>query len=615
VDEATIAAHKIMTRWAGTLPHHPYSDFQQKLTVTSAAESPAFIVRLMTIYDVRTPQAPCNLPLPKDGPPPVTDVWSVKVDLKADFIRDETQAVVPLSATPSPCEKCSGSGKRMCKDCNGSKIVPCPDCVGPNRRLCPECSGLGKQACMHCKGTGMVASSRDQQSPCQSCAGTGGPPCPKCKGRPLDCDVCKNTKEVACTRCNKEGQVPCEDCAGAGEVLRARGYLIEYQPLLEKRVCVDAQTPAGLLPADFPREPSGPIIGEAENDKIPLLEDQLPRADLRATLNAAIASAEAAKKDFSAEARVIKRRVTIEKIPVYSVVYEFESKKYACWVSALGDKVVAATTPFTDLSQKWAKEALERVASRDFARAEELLKNATELAPGPWLDGLKDKIEKGKTSQSSALAAGLGLGFVLLATAGLAATHRLSHHLLWPCAGFLAACGAVALASQPLLKGLLGRRGASAASVIATTALFLVVSAVNPFLRLDAAELQGLIQQRFGGAIPAALSEDDEAYLASLITTYEPLGVDTQALSDALEANKQRIADEARARAEEEAAREAQRQKLAAEKRRKAEIAAELAQAKKEAAAAAAKAKAAAAKKKKKKKKKKPVTVITDSPQ
>jgi hypothetical protein len=617
LDDAKYSAQKILTRWAGTLPHHPYSDFQQKASITSAAESPAYVIRLMTIYDVRTPQGAAALPFKKDAPPPATDLWSLKVDLKADYIRDETQAVLPLSATPEPCGSCSGSGKRACKDCSGSKVVACPDCVGPDRRKCPECEGLGKQACIHCKGTGMVASSRDQQSPCQSCAGTGGPPCKKCQGKPLDCDRCKNTKEVACANCNTEGRVSCTDCGGGGEILKARNFLIEYQPILEKRVYADPQTPAGLLPPDFPREAVSPLIGDAEDGKVPALLDQLP-APLRAAVDAAIARAEAAKKEFSGEARIIKRRLTIEKIPVYSVAYEFEGKKYACWASSLGDKVAAATTPFTELSQVWAKEAQEQASHRNFDRAEELIKNASELAPGPWLDGLSEKIAKAKTAQSSALTLAAGAGAVLLATAALAATHRVSHHLLWPCAGFLAACAAGLAASQRLLVPVIGRRGASTTSVIATAGLFLVVSAINPFLRLDAAELSGLLQHRFGGAaIPSTLSPDDESYLNGLIATYQPLGVDVQALADALEANKQRLAEEERARQEllaKQAAEKRRQEKIARELR---EIKREQALAKAEAAAAAAKAKALAAKKKKKTKtkKKKPVTHITDSPQ
>lgn len=608
MDDAANSAEKILARWAGTLPHHPYIDFARRLSITSAAEAPTFVLRLMTLYDVRTPQTPCTLPFKTDAPPPATDVWSLKVNLKNDFIWEETQAVVPLSATPETCALCSGSGKRPCKTCNGSKKMPCPDCLGPARRLCSECEGKGKLACVFCKGTGQVASSRDHTTPCQNCAGSGGPVCPTCEGKPLDCAQCKNTREAPCTVCKLKGEGPCADCGGDGQTLKARNYQIEYQPLLERRVCSDPQTPPGLLPAEYPSEAPSPVFAEAENDKIPALQDQLPRADVRAALDALLERSSAAAKEFTGEARVIRRRMTVEKIPVYSVAYEFEGKKYSCWAGSLGGKVVAAATPFTDLSELWAKEALERAAQRDFARAEDLLKNASELAPGPWLDGLKEKIDAIRaTRRPLNLPLLFGLAAMLVATGALAATHRLSHHLLWPCVGYLAACAAGLLASWLLVAPRLGARGASAASAAATAGIFFLFSAINPFLRLDAAELQRLLHGRFGDDIPAILSEDDDYYLASLIEAYQPLGVDTQALSDALEANRRRIAAENARRTElkrQEDERLRQEQ-LARELRRRRAAEAIAAE---EAAEAKARAAAAAKAKTKKKKKKKPAS-------
>ena len=546
-DTVAGAARDLLARWALAQPNHPCDDFGQKLSIVSVAEKPAFIVRLMTLYDIRSMVGEGSQPCPEDAAPldEIADAWTREPGLKKDFFGQETTFVVPTATEPKECPSCEGSGSRTCKACGGGKTKPCPACTRGNKS-CPQCGGKGKIACPHCKGIGQVVNSisvsgQELRTPCPSCAGTGGPQCPQCASVAGFCKTCQNTRVVPCADCSSQGRLPCPTCQGSRRILPTRTYKVEYQPIGAREIRLDPETPQGLLPADPPQRAWGKLVYEAAAEGKVALAEPLPDVALQKAAEALLQRAEAGAEGFSGKARIVKQQLCVDRIPVYAVVYEYSGNKYYCWATALNDQVWAAASPFTELAGQRGQEALDCLARQQYARAEELRGQATALG-ATWVDGLKPLLEEGRTRQAESLGRDLGIGIVCAATVLLALADRAGHHLFWP----LAAYAGVVFAGTTLgwrFAGPKARTPAGAAALAAGIAALaaMVFTLAHPVRRLDAGEFHGLLRARLGEPARTALSAEDVGYVQSLIAAYAPLGVDVASAQAGLDANAKRL--------------------------------------------------------------------------
>ena len=548
-DTAVKTAREVLARWADSLPQHPYAGFARELSFISISERPAFVARLITLYDIRSRLGDATVPHHPEQPLPAADIWSRPSGLEKEFIGHEVVISLPISFEPLACPGCEGAGISRCRTCAGMRRVLCPDCAGSldkKRKSCEQCGGLGKLACESCKGSGYVladisALGQERQAKCQACAGSGGPVCPKCRAS-NDCQTCRNERFLACATCRGEGGLPCPQCEGLREVVRAVSYRIEYQPILAQRACLDPEMPAGLLPAQLSSNTLGKIVWEREAEQLGSVQEGLPGGEVvKASVDALLKSAEEGRRGFSGEAQIIKQRLTIDRIAVYFSVYEFSGKKYSCWATELGAKVVAPESPFTDLAVSLVLEA-QQSAGRGEPGAEDLLGRAAALSGWPWLEGLKQSLELGQAARAATFWREVGLAIIFLAALALAVSERASHNLFWPLAGF----AALAFAGMAGLSRLRALRPKSLAGALALAAgvvapLSLLFWLAGPPLHLDALEFERLLRQRFTQSIPAALSPEDAYYLKFLIGIYEPMGVDVGAAREALAADAGRI--------------------------------------------------------------------------
>jgi hypothetical protein len=571
-EKAAGAARDILARWALAQPNHPLEDFGTKLSLVSVAEKPSFIVRLMTLYDIRSTVAEGSQPCPEDAPPAEPgDAWSRDPGLKKDYFGQEATFVVPTAKEPKECPGCEGTGTRVCKDCGGVKTNPCPACTR-DKKSCPQCGGKGKIACPHCKGSGQLvesisAAGQEIRTPCPNCAGTGGPQCPQCASAAGFCKTCQNTHLVPCTGCGGQGRLPCPDCKGSCRILPTRTYKVEYQPIGAREILLDPDTPQGLIPADPPQTPLGELIYEAAAEGKVSLGKPLPDAALQKAAEGLLQRAEAGAKGFDGEARIIKQQLCVDRLPAYAVVYEYSGRKYYCWATALGDQVWAPQSPFTELAAQRGKEALDCLSRGEFARAEELRSQAAALGGAAWVDGLKPLVEQGRARPAESLGQGLGLGIVGGATIALAMVHGASHHLFWP----LAVYAGVAFAGTALGRHFAGPkvRTPAGAAALATGVAAVAAAAfvlADPARRLDAGEFRGLLAARLGDPARLALSTQDEGFVQSLIAEYTPLSVDVSPAQAALDANAKRLEAE---RLEAQRQEDLRRQQAAAEAQRK----------------------------------------------
>jgi hypothetical protein len=547
-DTVAAAAREILARWALAQPGHPCDDFAAKISLVSVAEKPSFIVRLMTLYDIRTIAGEGRQPFPEGTalPAGAADAWSREPELKKDFFGQEASFVVPAAKEPKDCPGCEGSGLRVCPACGGNKTKPCPACTRGNK-ACPQCGGKGKISCPHCKGLGQVvnsiaASGQELRTPCPSCAGTGGPQCPQCASTAGFCKTCQNSRVVPCADCKSQGRLPCPDCQGSRRILPTRTYKVEYQPISSREVLPDPETPQGLLPADPPQRALGKLVYEAAAEGKLALPRPLPDAALQKAAETLLQRAEAGAEGFAGNARIIKQQLCVDRIAVYAVAYEYALKKYYCWATELDDHVWSAENPFTELAGQKGREALDCLSRGQYARAEELRGQAAALGGAAWVEGLKPLFEQGRERAAQSLGRNLGLGIVCAAALLLALDHRLSHHLFWPLAAY-----AVAALAATLLGWRFGgpkvRTPAGAAALAGGAAALaaLVFTLANPVRRLDAGEFRGLLEARLGEPVRTVLSAEDVGYLQCLIADYAPLGVDVSSAQAALEANAKRL--------------------------------------------------------------------------
>ncbi|MFA6003527.1 MAG: hypothetical protein WC881_05615 [Elusimicrobiota bacterium] len=567
----------ILTKWADAMPGKPIPDLGAKLSFVSVAERPAFIVRLLTLYDIRQAQDRCTLPYEAglQAAGGKEEIWKQPVDLRLDFFWQETTIRMPLAADPVECPNCAGGGSVRCEACAGSATVPCPECMGAKRKSCPQCGGLGKLACTHCKGTGLEVSGisaigLEQKTRCQSCSGTGGPPCPTCASNAGECAVCGNTRFLSCQKCSGAGNRECAGCAGRRQVVPAQAFKVEYQPIFDREIRLDPETPQGLLPPELSHEILGKIIHEAKSDSALELGAPLPRADLQESAATLLKRSDLGRRKFAGQSRIIKQLLALDRIPVYQAVYEYEGKKYSCWATALENRVAAAESPFLDLAARWAQQAQELVAKQDFVQAEALIRQASALNAGPWSAALQQTILQGRQRAAGIQHDLRGLAAVAAATLLLALACRGGHNLFWPLAVYAGLTfSLLKLAARPLrpyIQTLAGSLGSAVGTAALTALLFL---AIAPTRRLDAREFRGLIQSRFGTLEPIQLKPEDESYLRSIMAIYEPLGVDVGLAQTALEANARRIEADRQETLRQE---ESRRLQAAAELQRKQEL-------------------------------------------
>ncbi|MFA6093118.1 MAG: hypothetical protein WCU88_08400 [Elusimicrobiota bacterium] len=579
---------ELLTKWAAASPYSPCADLGQKLSLIAVHEKPAFVVRLITLYDVREALSDVLIPCPEDAPlmSAGADVWSQDPGFKKEFLDQEKILTLPTGDEPRECSACSGMGRQACKACSGAKSKPCPACTGRARKSCPQCAGKGKIACVPCKGTGLIvesvsAAGQEVRTRCPSCVGSGGSVCAQCADSAGSCAVCKNTHLVECADCRGKGELPCQSCGGNRRVLPGKTYKVGYQPHSIRDVRLDPETPDALLGSSLPQKPLGKTIYEASSEGRAALKEPLPDAGLQKSAEELLQRAEAAVKEFRGEARIIKQQLCVDRIPIYSAVYEYAGKKYYCWLDSVGGKVWGAESPFTSEIVRFGQEAFDGLSKEQYAQAEDLCKKVEGLGGAPWVAGVRALIAAARERRSEAL--GLHLAAALLAAAvlGMAVLHRTGHHVLWPLAAYASAIF-IATAVIHKLAGPAMRHPAKAAGAAVFVAALGagVFALLAPVRRADTAEFQRLLDGRFVGSIPSSLSSEDVGFVKALIEEYEALGVDVSPAKETLAANADRLEQARQEKLRQEALRQEElrrRKAEAEEQRRRAAAAAEAA--------------------------------------
>lgn len=546
-------ARAILSRWDKAKPEQPFPDFAEKIGLQQILERPVFVAHLETLYDVRVGPEDVLVPWSEaiDQDAVSKDIWGFQAPLKQDFIYQEGELVFPRSLEPLACGVCEGSGGAPCKGCFGTGSMTCGECTAKGHKSCAQCGGLGRIACRQCGGRGMVpnsisSSGQSYESRCQACAGSGGPPCGQCSGGVIDCQVCGNKRFVPCPHCGNTGRVACVQCRGQRQLLRGHRYHVTYQPGYERGIYPPIDIPPGLLPEDPPRAVLGQLVYQDEGSRVLKTKDDFPCPEIRTAVDELLKRAVTSQEKLGAQARIVKQKLFIDRIPLYSVIYDFSGKKFSAWISPVGDRVVSDRDPFTELAGAWAGEAHKALAQEDYDKAEASAKKAQGISQPSWAEDFMQHIAALKRKDMRAMAVSTGLAASLFLGGVLGLFHRDSPHLFWPWMAFmiLSAAAAAWLIKPSWMESFsrsFGRKAAMALGAAPALALAAGFFALNPIRSLDQREFEARLKDRFGPRLSDALAPEDMGYLRAVIETYQPRGVEVSKARMVLESNDRRV--------------------------------------------------------------------------
>ncbi len=581
--EAEAFVRTALGDWARRAAGDAAAEFDKAISIVSLRDRTAYAGFLRCLFDVRGEPVDKALAFKDGASPPATDradPWSLPVRLTREFAEQEELVTAADPGEPVACNRCSGeNGAGVCETCRGAKTAPCSACANAGRKSCPTCAGRGRIACTLCAGSGKVLSSVAHDGAlnhdvCPQCAGAKEFACADCaEAAAPDCTRCSNTHVMPCPACEGRGAPLCAQCGGTRRIVRGFSVQVAYILAYYRSLVRDPAVPEQVFPENPPTGKLGETVFEMEGDDAALAAKK-PSDAAGEAFARALALVPAA--GLGPRSRRILQSLSVEKIPIYEVVYDFEGKAYRAWVAHYQNRVVALDDPFAELASRRAAEAATCLEKGDLAAFEDHAAQVAALAPSsPAVAALR--AQAGAFQRRAAMRLGLKLSAsaaaavpvvlsllyqspnrrIPLAALGLAILAASSGAVMWASAR---------LQNLPLLSA--RRRGARVAAAAAAAAVLIAgaFAAAPPIRRIDTREFEKRLSTYVALPLESWRLDDDTA-VASLIDDYTPRGVDTSAAQDLREryasfiaaARAQALRDAQARREQERRAREAAR--------------------------------------------------------
>ncbi|WIG61064.1 MAG: hypothetical protein OJF49_003812 [Ktedonobacterales bacterium] len=292
--------------------------------------------------------------------------WDYSFPATPDIASGERREHITGAETLDSCQTCNGAGHRACVRCEGR-----------GRTQCPVCHGRAKIPCPRCKGRGRIASQRFASDPAQTksqirpssdrLGDFGGKvadfarwlrtdttqtppafawatptnaadtiPCPECEDgtRPCGC----SGGQVPCERCSGAGAMPCAACSGTGKVLRYQTVIRRFDTqMTEQTLPYDQSEVAEWIAPEMLRRATSEPVWEGAFDtltgsvsaNVPAeVWSQLRAFADRTTTDTSARSSQPDATSSAGERRVIARQLTLTRVPVTRVEYEFAGKPF-----------------------------------------------------------------------------------------------------------------------------------------------------------------------------------------------------------------------------------------------------------------------------------------------
>lgn len=415
-DEELNLLKQRINQWINSIPHHKFQNFINEIQITSVKEAPVYESTLELLYEKREFQLN-NVPYRgmKTFQPKKTiseiDIWNTPMVLiKKEFKESKKEYALNDTYSANICWVCKGGMYLTCDDCSGKGIVKCDDCRGAGQFLCFRCDGKGRVRCFSCSngriecswcgGRGVIEKSeyiggerRTISIPCTHCRGAGYKPCDRCAATGyVVCSECDGSGRIVCSYCRGTGLVHCSNCEGSGRVncyfCGATGKILSYYSIIQissiqSLNCISF----GHISKEVVLNNNNLCYGENFNDllkkqKVTVVEfttDTLD--DLKQLVSDAVehpfvkqdvlALTESLKKDND-NGKLITLKLSISKLSVYEINYQFEKKMYSIYISGndiLDSSIFAVTSPVKEFIAELVTQFKQEIESSEFTSA------------------------------------------------------------------------------------------------------------------------------------------------------------------------------------------------------------------------------------------------------
>jgi hypothetical protein len=430
--------------WANAIPHHPYRDLGDKISIKSIWYKPAYPIRLRSQYEERTKKKG-HEPFTNQEIPPrklyeLSDFksWDIALSKVDDFIDDTNDFYVNGSQHVADCHTCDAKGWITCVQCHGVGKVTCPTCTGSGEVKCHTCSGRGDNYCTSCGGKGhkdkQISRTKQVRVPeqisydsdgdsyvsreayyrdetyyetvkerCTNCRGTGRTKCTTCSGTgKLTCKRCKGQGKITCPKCSGSGRNTCPTCNGHQKLMH-HFYIERKLEYSVKGTCIIHSDVYNKFPQYLNEYNEYESYNIFSNKEDVIQKDQLPdESGLNGFINEYIQEAENETTNSNCK---IFQQVDVSRIDTWELTYTFNGKEYIMCFTGSEYQIIPGLSPIYEVAFSQWKKGVSLARSFMYARSARLLKKSLKIG----VFEIKEQVEvaldvvKNKINQSYAL--------------------------------------------------------------------------------------------------------------------------------------------------------------------------------------------------------------------
>lgn len=387
---------KQINLWANSIPHHPYSNLGDKISISKIWYRPAYPIKLRSQYEERSkykkfkPFRGQKIPDRKFHALSDFNSWDISLDKLVGFVNSTDNYIVNGSQYVANCHNCNASGTITCVKCSGRRTVTCPRCSGSGKNNCSNCSGSGyrsKQVARQRQvkvpaqyyydsdGNRKISTYESYrtetyyetvQERCHTCSGTGKVTCRQCSGRGT----------VTCPKCNGSGRNVCPVCEGQTDLM----HYFNIERTLEftnKEICIIHDDVYENFPQfldEFPNYESYNIITKREN------EFDLDQMDEGHFLNSHINKfIEEAKTADTASHCMQFEQLDIRCIDTWEIYYQFKGKEYFMCFTGSKLEIIPGLSPIYEIAFNYWEKGISAAKFYRYSRAARYLKKALKI--------------------------------------------------------------------------------------------------------------------------------------------------------------------------------------------------------------------------------------------
>ena len=435
------ALRQSVNDWANGIPHHPYKNLGDKITVKSIWYKPAYPVRLRSQYEERSkhkdhePFTGQTIPPRKYHKLSDFDSWDIYHEEISNFENSTTNYYVEGSQYVADCHHCDARGWMTCNTCHGNETITCPVCRGSREVHCNSCGGHGKKTCRNCNGTGkttelvpvtrqvrrghvLADESRNEvvTVTCKNCHGSGR----------IRCNTCRGTGKVTCDRCDGRGHITCPTCKGSGRITcplcKGETQLMHYFYIKRELAYTDKQPCIihGNISESFPEfmeeysNYESKIVYSKKADIIN--KGQLAKGNhLNTYINQLLKEA---KDDETSLIRMQFQQLDVYCIDTWELRYQLNGKEYIMAFTGSEYTVIPGLSPIYEVAFSYWQKGISAARFFLYSRAAHFLKKSIRIDVFEIKEKVWDAYSsvKGKLNQSYGL--GAVIAFLLVAFFG-----------------------------------------------------------------------------------------------------------------------------------------------------------------------------------------------------